>query len=817
MNTNYELNLAYNFINYTNRNVFLTGKAGTGKTTFLHRLRTSAFKRMIVVAPTGVAAINAGGVTIHSFFQMPFGPIIPDSREQEINHRKFTKLKINIIRSMDLLVIDEISMVRADLLDGIDHVLRRFKDRRRPFGGVQLLMIGDLQQLAPVVKHDEWQLLKSHYKSMFFFHSKAYQQSNVLGIELKHIYRQQDKRFISLLNAVRTNTLNQETLSKLNERYHPEFSPKPDEGYIRLTTHNSSADKINNKELDVITKRAHRFIAEVEGIFPEHAYPTQEELTLKVGAQVMFVKNDSSHEKRYYNGKIGRITNIEEGLIEVQCPTDIDPILVDRELWNNVKYTIDPETKDIKEELVGSFLQYPLRLAWAITIHKSQGLTFEKAIIDAQAAFAHGQTYVALSRCKTLEGMVLSSKISLKAVISDQQVDGFTRHVEENEPDDKVLHSSKKDYQLSLLQELFRFHQLMYQYSKCEEIINENDSTIMGNLPEVIQQGRTYIKDELLPVGEKFLLIIQSQMRNIDDIEEHQPLQERLIKSSEYYLKNMDMHLMEPLTSSSFETDNYGLEKDIRERLRKIKEISSLKISCFTSCKKGFIVKDYLSTRAKALIRQDEKKDKKQRATKGEVQTNYPQLYKRIQDWRLTTAEEKNLILSQIVTQKVIVQLANTLPLNLKELKDIPGVGKKTLKNYGKEIIAIIHQFCKDSNIPVNIEEDQELELVPKKNSKQRTFEMFKQGLNINDIAKERELAKATIEGHLAYFVGTGDLDVSLFVDKDLISPITKFFKQFPDSGLRDAKDYLSDDITFSDILFVRKMMYHEEKEQIKS
>jgi ATP-dependent exoDNAse (exonuclease V) alpha subunit len=413
MHNNPQLQLAFDFVQYTNKNIFLTGKAGTGKTTFLHQLKKVSPKRMVVVAPTGVAAINAGGVTIHSFFQLPYGPHIPDHENiptSELNpekpqayQKKFNREKIRLIQSLDLLVIDEISMVRADMLDAIDLVLKKYKDRTKPFGGVQLLMIGDLHQLSPVVKEDEWSLLKKYYDTVYLFSSKALQQIPSVNIELKHIYRQSDEYFINILNKIRNNQIDQQTLTELNQRYIPNFSPDEKEGYIVLTTHNASAQEINQNKLKKIKSPSEIFGADTEGEFPSFSYPTEQELELKEGAQVMFVKNDSSSLKCYYNGKIGKVIRMDEDEVYVKCPDDEDEILVKREEWQNVKYFLDEETKEVKENVIGTFTQYPLKLAWAITIHKSQGLTFEKAIIDANASFAHGQVYVALSRCKNFD------------------------------------------------------------------------------------------------------------------------------------------------------------------------------------------------------------------------------------------------------------------------------------------------------------------------------------------------------------------------------------------------------------------------------
>ncbi len=394
MEQNSELALAWQFIENTGTHLFLTGKAGTGKTTFLRKLKRESPKRMVVIAPTGIAAINAGGVTIHSFFQIPFAPYVPESsfstNGQATYRFRFGKEKINIIRSMDLLVIDEISMVRADLLDAVDEMLRRYRDRHKPFGGVQLLMIGDLQQLAPVVKDEEWQMLKKYYDTPYFFSSRALKQTEYCTIELKTVYRQSDRAFLDLLNRIRENHCDPQVLEALNRRYLPDFQPRKEEGYIRLVTHNYQAQRINNYELEQLPGRSYAFRATIDGKFPEYSYPTDELLELKKGAQVMFVKNDSSGEHRYYNGMIGEVTDLSADSIEVRAKDSTATFLLQEEEWANAKYVLDEESKEIVEDIEGTFRQFPLKLAWAITIHKSQGLTFERAIIDASSSFAHG-------------------------------------------------------------------------------------------------------------------------------------------------------------------------------------------------------------------------------------------------------------------------------------------------------------------------------------------------------------------------------------------------------------------------------------------
>jgi ATP-dependent exoDNAse (exonuclease V) alpha subunit len=383
-------------------------------------------------------------------------------------------------------------MVRADVLDGIDQVLRRYKNKHKVFGGVQILMIGDLQQLAPVVKPNEWSLLQQHYNTVYFFSANAFQEAKVVAIELQHIYRQKNENFIQILNEIRNDQLSEASATILNERYQPSFSPHKDEGYITLTTHNRRAGLINDSELNKLNTKNYFFKAEVSGKFSENAFPNDEKLALKVGAQVMFIKNDSSPEKKYYNGKIGIITDISRENVTVQCANEIDEIVTEKEQWDTVNYSINEETKELKEDIVGTFTQIPLRLAWAITIHKSQGLTFEKAIIDAEASFAHGQTYVALSRCTSLEGLVLKTPITSSAIINDNTVRVFNKEVEENLPDETILTSSEIQFQLNLISELFDYQSFLYPITRLIDIFYKNSTSIKGNIIDHLQ----VIKDD---------------------------------------------------------------------------------------------------------------------------------------------------------------------------------------------------------------------------------------------------------------------------------------------------------------------------------
>jgi len=800
---NPELKLAFDFVQYTNRNIFLTGKAGTGKTTFLHKLKDTLFKRMIVVAPTGVAAINAGGVTIHSFFQMPFGPILPGRLETSENKfvQKFNKKKINIIRSLDLLVIDEISMVRADLLDGIDTVLRRYKNKTLPFGGVQLLMIGDLQQLAPVVKDNEWNILRNYYDTVFFFSSKAFQQSQAISIELKHIYRQQDNNFIKILNEIRDDKLSAESIEGLNNRYIPGFSPENEEGYITLTTHNVSANRINEEQLNKVKAETFTFEAEIKGQFPEYSFPANQFLKLKVGSQVMFVKNDSSPEKRYYNGKIGIITDIDDDLIYVKCKDEESTIAVDREMWENIKYTINDRSKEIEEDVAGSFIQYPLRLAWAITIHKSQGLTFEKAVIDAKAAFAHGQTYVALSRCKTLEGLVLSSQITEEGIICDQTVNNFNHEVEENQPDKKILQDSRQTYQLSLLNELFSFRQIQYQVEKCKKIAVENASVLEGNLSGNLSKMLLNGTQPLNEVANKF----SNQLKHLTlSSDSEGQLQNRISKAAIYFYDQAQQNLFEPLENSSFETDNKAIKKSINEVLLKIKELIRVKRACLESCKKGFNLKDYLHVRAIAALQQVRLKPSIPKIVVPSTTEN-PALYEQLKNWRNYMAKETGLPHYMIAHQKLLLAISNALPGNESQLKSIEGMGSKKLKQYGEEILSIVLDYCSEKGFSANLEIIEEIKKPTKNNTREISLGLFKEGKTIQEIAASREMTASTIEGHLAHFVGIGELKLQQFVEKNTIKIISDFFIANPNASLSAAKETLDNTITYGELKFVRK------------
>jgi len=476
--------LAADLVNHTSRHVFITGKAGTGKTTFLRYIKETTRKNTVVVAPTGVAAINAGGVTMHSFFQLPFGPFIPaslnrfnGSQEATDKHSLFKNIhfaasKRELLQELELLIIDEVSMVRCDMLDAMDTILRHFRRQAQlPFGGVQVVYIGDLFQLPPVVAQSEWNILQNYYESTFFFHSKAVTEIPPLYIELKKIYRQSEQHFIDILNRIRNNNPLSSDLTELNKHFNPSFLPPDDEKFITLTTHNRKADVINEAELKKLPGKVHVFNAEISGDFSEKSLPTEMNLQLKEGAQIMFIKNDLGTERRYYNGKLAIVKKIVNQEIIVSFNNGEEDLKLEKETWKNIRYNYNKEQDEIEEEELGSFVQYPIRLAWAITIHKSQGLTFDKAIIDVGSSFAAGQVYVALSRCRSLDGLILHSKIAAHAISTDKRVIAFAQKEANDQYLEILLKEEKDKFQGDVLIKTFNWSKVLKALMDWKEII----------------------------------------------------------------------------------------------------------------------------------------------------------------------------------------------------------------------------------------------------------------------------------------------------------------------------------------------------------
>lgn len=600
---NVELNLAHRIVEETNLNLFLTGKAGTGKTTFLKRLREESDKRMAVLAPTGVAAINCKGVTINSFLQIPFVPYIPGQGfygEQKRKY-KFSDNKRKLIKTLDLLVIDEISMVRSDVMDGIDEELRRLRGVNLPFGGLQLLLIGDLRQLSPVVKPDEWELLKSYYRSPFFFDSNSLQEAGYVSLELTKVFRQSDPVFVNLLNAVRNATITDGELAQLNLRCNPGFNPAEDEGYIRLTTHNRQADKVNHDKLMQLPGEVSSYEAEVKGKFPESSYPVESCLSFKKGAQVMFVKNDVGEDRRYYNGLIGTITKLSGNKIWVRPIDGVKEIEVAPVEWENNSFSLDDETGEIKQNVDGVFRQMPLRLAWAITVHKSQGLTFDKAIINIEHSFSAGQAYVALSRCRTMEGMVLDAPIRRSAIITDWNVMQFESHCKNIAATSATVNDYKPLFYENMLRQLFDFRYILTGFMDFQRVVTECVIPVFPEIYPEYKAKEAVLNKEIVNVADKFMRLY-SKMYNPES-NSRADIDERIKGGCRYFVKKLETIKQLIISTPTKLSNEEYTKRVVKARCRLLEDIY-VKMQMFgVISKDGFSTQTYLQSKAMAHIK----------------------------------------------------------------------------------------------------------------------------------------------------------------------------------------------------------------------
>jgi PIF1-like helicase/Helix-turn-helix domain/HRDC domain len=797
LSSNPELELAFELVRFTNKSLFLTGKAGSGKTTFLRKVCAEATKRLAVVAPTGVAAVDAGGMTIHSLFQIPFGIHWPGTqRSNQEPQRKFSANKIRLLRSLDLLIIDEISMVRADLLDAIDDVLRRYRNSMHPFGGVQLLMIGDLHQLPPVARADEWSVLSKHYESPFFFASRALKQTDYQSIELKQIFRQSDPEFISLLNQVRNNCMDSESLRKLNTRYQPGFQPPRNQSYITLTTTNAVAQEINASNLQDLPGKSRTYTAQIQGEFPASCYPTDLVQEFKKDAQVMFLKNDP--ERRYFNGKIGQIVYMDAEVIEVICPGERTAIAVTPAEWNNVKYSLNDETKQIEEQLLGSFTQMPLKLAWAITIHKSQGLTFERAIIDAQSAFASGQVYVALSRCKSFEGIVLRSPLDVSSIKTDSVVQQFTAEADRNSPDKAYLENARREFECQLLKELFEFDPIRQDFNRLLTIYQQHSGSL-GHLAVAQLQAVVEIaNEELFVVVRKFAPQLDGYLKLDIMPSENSELQARLVKASAYFHDKL-VRLNAELKNTPTLTDNQQVNDSITKLMRSLQLGLFTKSVCFQSCGSGFSSSEY--QRAKVNAELDFYRASNR--TSGKPHLSVPQgvphgeLYGQLQEWRFEMAEERSVGVPAIFPNATLRALVETLPINLAQLQHVPGIGKKRLKSLGQQLCDIIEKYCEQHSIARDQTPAAEVSrsstnpadtMFRISEKKQQSFDLYRSGKSVAEIAAERGVTPSTIEGHLVPFIANGQIDVFALVSREAVEEIAQCIHRQPDQSVADLK-----------------------------
>ena len=704
---NEQLLLAREYVEKTSVNIFLTGKAGTGKTTFLKDVVANNPKRKIVLAPTGVAALNAGGATLHSFFQLPFGLCLPDYNHiqgsNKENSYRYNKVKLSIIRSLELLIIDEISMVRADMLDEINNILKKVRRNTKPFGGVQVLFIGDMQQLSPVVKEQDRQILRQYYPSFYFFDSEVYRNSDFVCIELKKIYRQSDKSFIDLLAKIRENKIDNEVLETLNNRYQPSFNPPKEEGYIILCTHNNSANDINIQKIEELESEEFSYEARIEGNFPNSMFPQEEILTLKKGSQVMFTKNDSSLEKRFVNGTLGVVTEIDEDVIVVEplSGEDMSPINVEIAFWENISYNIDHKTKEIALKIEGFFYQYPLKLAWAITIHKSQGLTFDKAIIDAGRSFSHGQVYVALSRCRSLEGIVLSSQISMHSVVNDSLVSSFGVQSESKYPTSERLEEDCRRYYRELIAEIFDCSKIERSYYSLAKFSEMSLHALYPNIVKLWEEKREVVRDNLSNVSIRFIRTLPNLVGGnykTDDF-----LQERVRKASDYFINIAVDNFAELIhVTSKVDVDNKEESKVFKRLFKDFVTEVSFRLRLWKYASSGFDMQSYMREKAVALLAMESLKIGKKFSLSGDYKNDDvddevllpdvadEDLFSRIRKWRNDKAKENDTPAYTVMHQKALINMCNAKPTTAEELMNVKGVGKKFIEKYGEEVLSLL-------------------------------------------------------------------------------------------------------------------------------
>lgn len=686
--------LAERYVNFTGRSVFLTGKAGTGKTTFLKHIAQSTLKRFVILAPTGVAAINAGGSTIHSFFQLPLCPYLPDVPEliteyqTPEKYRSLSKERQKMIRTLDLLIIDEISMVRADLLDAVDATLRRYRNNDLPFGGVQLLMIGDAQQLSPVVKEHERPFMEKVYPSPYFFYSKALQKLSYVTIELQKVHRQKDADFLELLNAVRENRVTQSVLDALNSRIH---AYEDDDQTIRLTTHNAQSDSVNMSKLEDLPGKQHMFEADADDDFPEHMYPADKVLVLKEDAQVMFIRNDSEGE--YYNGKLGKVVSIKpNGTVEVEPADGGLPVWVSPVEWENIQYVLDDEGK-IVPSVVGKFRQLPLRVAWAITIHKSQGLTFDKVIIDASAAFAFGQVYVALSRCRSLEGISLESPLRMSGICSDSYVAAFNASLPSLDMVSSRLSDEESGYKYDVLCELFDFAETVRLAAKYRKLwagslekLYENEYRGMIERVDALDNARG--------VASKFIEQLRyiQQSRMSDD----SYLNERLLKAAGYFAPVLNDARDYFAACSLVELDNKELKTKLKDAYEQLSVCLDIKCGGVSLINDGkFTLNAYSRVKTDAFLEDRRKAPAKKLTALNEPTSVNEELRERLQQWRMDRFKKDNIPAYMIMHQSTLLAIASHIPQTKKELLSIKGFGEASFKKYGEEILSITADFSK--------------------------------------------------------------------------------------------------------------------------
>jgi len=790
--------LASRFINHTHRHVFLTGKAGTGKTTFLRRIVQQTHKKAMIVAPTGIAAINAGGVTIHSLFQLPFGSFVPENQPgltanpqlrvndplSVVKHLQMRDQKRRLLRELELLIIDEVSMLRADLLDAIDIALRHVRRRsNQSFGGVQVLFIGDMLQLPPVIKEEEWKVLKQFYNSVYFFDARALQQHQPIYIELDKIYRQTDERFVALLNNLRDNKLSTEDAALLNTFYNPGFRPKPSDNYITLTTHNYKADEINRTCLQQLNAPSRFYEAAIDGDFSEFAYPIPKSLELKLGAQVMFVKNDPTGAQRFFNGKIGVVSKLGDSSIEVDCEGSARPIAVEKYEWKNVRYALNETTNEIEEEVTGTFTQYPLKLAWSITVHKSQGLTFDKAIVDIGAAFAPGQAYVALSRLRSLNGLVLTTRVNHQGIAQDQSLSAFSGSRQPAATLQELVGQETLVFLRHYLAQSFDFYYLVNQLN--EHVMSYTSKDEARSVKQTQYAWAVALRDKIEPLKVHADKFMQQLTRIVDAREPNylELLHVRILAAKDYFypvLKQSSASvfaLIEKMKQEkkvkTYLTELFNLEQVIYEQMKRLCKAEALALAVWQN-------KEFTKDDLNAILGDAARKEQVHQALSMPVKGESTKVTR-------SPAKKKTAKVPEIASQSG-PDLASTksavLDLNSAS-RTAPASAKASVKKPARTTAAY----------PSTVKPAEE-----KPSSRSESLAFYNEGKTISEIAQLRSMAESTIEGHLVYYVTNGELRSSDFVSRDKAREVMAVVKRLDSFQLTPIKEALGESYSYREI-----------------
>ena len=801
--------LAYRFVTETNENIFLTGKAGTGKTTFLKYLKENAAKNCIVAAPTGVAAINAGGVTLHSLFQLPFHPFLPTAanKAELLAKIRFNKQRLQLLRNIELLVIDEISMVRCDIMDAMDTILRNVRAiHHLPFGGVQLLCIGDLFQLPPVAQNQEWKILSEYYSSPFFFDSLVIKEQMPLLIELNKVYRQKDEAFLALLNKVRNNQMNKDDFEDLHLRYNPSFKPAEEEKFITLTSHNNQADLINRQHLQKILSTSLTYEAIIEDEFPENLYPVEASLVLKKGAQVMFLKNDSI-QKKYFNGKIGTVSLLEKDRITVNSDgTDID---VFPETWENTRYTLNKDSK-LEQQVLGTFKQFPLRLAWAITIHKSQGLTFEKVMIDAGAAFSSGQVYVALSRCTSLAGVVLLSRIPPSAIYTNENIIAGQKSLSPRGSLQERFAAARQLFTQQLLEDIFSFRNANSTALQLDFNIKQQLTKLNIGAAQWIEGIKNRLAAEK-EIGLKFIALVDELISKEGLIEKNSLLQKRISDAANHFLPKIET-IQHEIKNHPLITEHKETADIINEHLQQFVLAIHTAVYYMAYCKQPFSLTSFLQHKLKYTQPRFNiscyASGKKQQIT----DSRNPELFETLKRWRDMICEASALPIYMVANHTSLKEIAAYLPLNKKDLQLITGFGKAKAEKYGEDIIEAVQNYCNQHELETNMDEIKRTAKKEQKekaakplnaNTKNITLSLFKEGKSVAEIANHRNLAISTIIGHLGYYVASGEIEIDALVNKEKQALIKNAADKLGEVSHKTLFENLPGGITYNDIRIV--------------